>query len=145
MTADNPASGEGAETDDDSETSSEFAGGDLLERIIMVMSVLLILAVLGYLLSQALVTPAAPRPTAAVEAVEPFPADDPETERVRVTISLVNEGGTGVGSVEVRVYCGEVTRSLVFSHVPASGYRTGTVVCPRDTTPRASVVTWVEA
>ncbi|AEN06750.1 hypothetical protein Halar_3131 [halophilic archaeon DL31] len=143
MTPDDPVSGAGDETDDDS--AGVFAGGDLLESIVMVMSVLLIVGVLGYLVSQAIVTPAAPEPTTAIEAVEPFPKDGAGTDTVRVTVSLANEGETGLQSVEVLVRCGGIERSLVFSHVPANGHRTGTVICPQGTTPRASVVTWIES
>lgn len=149
MTSDDAASTDEAETGDGSEsrddTGGGFAGGDLLEGIVMVMSVLLVVGLLGYLASQAVVTPAGAQPTAAVENTEPFPADEPGAETVRVTVVLVNEGDTGLESVEVAVRCGGAERSLVFSYVPANGHRTGTAICPADSNPRASVVAWIES
>lgn len=142
MTPDDAASTEGSETDDG---TTGFAGGDVLEGVIMVLSVLLIVGVLGYLVSQAVVTPDGPKPTAAVESVEPFPADEPGSDTVRVTFRLDNEGETGLQSVEVEVRCGGNERSLLFSYVPGNGHRTGTAICPQGSTPRVSVVAWIES
>lgn len=128
-------------TDGDSSES----GGDRLEDAIMVASALLLVGVLAYLVTQALVAPAAPSPTATVDAVEPLASGGNQTGSVRVTVSLENEGETGLRSVEVLVQCGATERSLVFAHVPARGNRTGTAVCPRGTRPTASVATWIEA
>lgn len=144
MSPDDSAPAEGSETDEDTATQRSYAGGDLLEAIIMVLSALLILGVLGYLVSQAIVTPTAAEPTATVETVEPFRSDESGTETVRVRVSLVNEGGTGLEAVEVVVHCGATERSLVFTQVPADGNRMGTVICPEGTTSTASVVAWIE-
>lgn len=121
---------------------SQPTSGDRLETVVMVVSALLIVGVTAYLASQALTTPTAPNPTATVGAVEPAPGAG---EDIHVTVNLDNEGEIGLASVEVMVQCGSVERSLSFTHVPARGHRTGTVVCPAGTTPRASVATWVEA
>jgi hypothetical protein len=145
MTADDSHASDASETDAEAAASSPFEGGDLLEAVIMVASAVLIVAVLGYLVSQALVTPAAPDPTATVDAVEPLPAGEEGPGRTRVTVSLDNDGELGLSSVEVVVECGRTERSLTFTQVPARGHRTGTVVCPQGTTPTASVATWIEA
>lgn len=100
---------------------------------------------LGYLVSQALVAPTAADPTATVDSVEPLGSDEQETGNIRVTVSLENRGETGLSSVEVVVQCGDTERSLEFTHVPARGHRTGTVICSQGTTPTASVTTWIEA
>lgn len=115
-------------------------GGELLELAIVVASVLLLVATLGYVGWQATVTTADGVPTATVEAIEPMPASD--DDRLRVTVRLDNRRGTGLSSVQVGVECGDAGRSLAFEHVPAGGSRTGTVVCPAGTEPIAEVVTW---
>lgn len=143
MTPDEPSASDESGPTDDTETGS--GGGDLLEAAIMIASALLIAGLLGYTVSQAIVTPTAAEPTAGIESVEPFPAENADAERLRVTVSLDNEGETGLSSVEVVVQCGRVERSLLFTHVPARGHTTGTVVCPQGTTPTASVASWIEA
>lgn len=134
-----PASGASAP---DADTAA--SGGDLLEKVVVAASVLLIVGVIGYLVSQALVAPATPAPTATVDAVEPMSGEE-GAGSVRVTVSLDNRGEHGLSSVEVAVRCGTTERSLVFTHVPARGHRIGTVVCPRGASPTASVATWIEA
>lgn len=84
-------------------------------------------------------TPTVIDPVATIEAVEPMP----DTDGQRVTVVLENRGETGLTSVQVVVRCGGLDRSLEFLHVPASGRRTGTVVCPAETDPEASVETWI--
>jgi len=145
MTTDDSSSSDTSGTDADTTTSSEFGGGDLLEDVITVVSALLIVGVIGYLVSQALVAPATPDPTATVDSVERLQSDEQETGSLRVTVSLNNRGETGLSSVEVVVQCGGTERSLVFTYVPARGHRTGTVICPQGTTPTASVAAWIEA
>jgi hypothetical protein len=129
----------------DSTEPSEFAGGGLLESVIVVVSVILIIGILGYLGSQAVTEPSTPNPIATIDSVDSVRADDPRSGSVRVTVALDNRGETGLSSVAVAVQCGETERSLVFTRVPARGHRTGTVICPRGTTPTASVTTWIEA
>jgi len=134
------------ETDDTDDTTEEgLAGGDVLETGIMVISVLLLVGLIGYTASQALVAPAAAEPNVSVESVERVPSDGSQAGDLRVTVRVINEGETGLSSVDVAVRCGSVERSLSFEHVPARGYQTGTAVCPGGTTPNASAVTWIEA
>lgn len=116
-------------------------GGELLELAIVIASVLLIAATLGYVGWQATVTTADGVPTATVEAIDPMPA--PDDDRRQVTVRLDNRNGTGLSSVRVAVQCGGAERSLAFAHVPAGGSRTGTVVCPDGTVPIAEVVAWI--
>lgn len=118
-----------------------FDGGETLEAAVVVLSAVLIVGLLGYLLLQAVVGPGSPDPTATVESVEPLSSNG---DRLQVTVALVNEGDTGLESVEVQVRCGGTERSLVFTQVPAQGHRTGTAVCPAGSSPTASVATWVE-
>ncbi|MFD1646503.1 hypothetical protein [Haloarchaeobius litoreus] len=143
MTPDEQSETDASGTDDD--TATEIAGGDLLETGIMIVSALLLVGLLGYIASQAIVAPTAAEPTATIDSVEPLPSDSPQGGSIRVTVSLENEGETGLSSVEVVVRCGSVERSLVFTHVPARGHRTGTVICPRGTTPTANIAAWIEA
>lgn len=143
MTPDRPSETDVAGTDDDA--TDGMAGGDLLEASIMVVSALLLVGLLGYIALQAVVAPTAAEPTATVDSVERLPSDSPRAGSLRVTVSLRNEGETGLNSVEVGVRCGSVERSLLFTHVPARGHQTGTVICPRGTTPDASVTAWIEA
>ncbi|MXR40201.1 hypothetical protein GRX01_02355 [Halobaculum sp. WSA2] len=145
MTSDEASETDVSDTDDDTAPEEVIAGGDLLEAGIMVVSALLIVGLLGYIASQAIVAPTAAEPTATIDSVERMPPESPQAGRVRVTVGLENDGETGLGSVEVAVRCGSVERSLVFTHVPARGHRTGTVICPRGTTPDADVVAWIEA
>lgn len=118
-------------------------GADLLEQAVVVASVLIVVALFGYVAWQATVTTAGGVPTATVEAVEPMPG--PDDDRLRVTARLDNRRGTGLASVGVVVRCGGTERSLSFEHVPAGGRRAGTVLCPAETEPAAAVVTWTEA
>lgn len=116
-------------------------GADVLERIVVVTSTLLITGMLGYVLWQAAMTPAPAEPVATVEAVEPMP----DTDRQQVTVRLANRGGRGLTSIQVTVRCGQVIHTLEFTHVPADSNRTGTAVCPTGTDPQATVETWIGA
>lgn len=140
MTAD-----ELSERDGDTATEEGIAGGDLLEAGIMIVSALLLVGLLGYIASQAIVAPAAAQPNVTVDSVERIPSERPQAGHIRVTVSLKNEGETGLSSVKVAVRCGSAERSLLFTYVPGQGRQTGTAVCPPGTTPNASVVTWIEA
>jgi uncharacterized protein (TIGR02588 family) len=132
---------------DDLATDDEVAGlegvltGDALERAIVAVSVVVIAAMLGYVAWQAVSTSETVDPVASVDGVEPTTDGD----RLRVTVRLDNRRGTGLSSVGIAVQCGNETRSLTFEHVPAGSYRTGKVVCPAGTSPKAAVETWMEA
>jgi hypothetical protein len=119
--------------------------GYLVERAITGASVLLVTLLLGYLLWQAVVTPEEAKPTATIESVEPVSGDGGGGDAIRATVALRNEGGTGLTSVAVTIRCGGSERTLEFSRVPAQGQRTGTVVCPPNSEPRATVTAWVTA
>lgn len=144
MTPDEPSERDASETGDDA-AAEGIAGGDVLEAVIMIVSALLLVGLFGYIAAQAIVAPAAAQPNATVDSVERMPSESPQAGSLRVTVSLENEGETGLTSAEVAVRCGSVERSLSFTHVPGQGRQTGTVVCPPGTTPDASVVTWIEA
>jgi hypothetical protein len=131
---------ESAAPDEGPETGAPN-GADRLEKAIVAASVLLVAATLGYVAWQAAVTPEEGVPRATVERVEPMP----DSDRQRVTVELDNRRGVGLATTTVVVRCGDTERTLAFEHVPAGGGRTGTVVCPADTDPRAIVGTWVEA
>jgi len=133
--------GEGNEADEDSEADGGPTGADLLERAIVVASVLLIAGMLGYVLWQAAVTPAPADPVATIDGTEPMS----DTDRQRVTVRVENRGGTGLTSVRVAVRCGGQESSLEFAYLSPGGRRTGTVVCPAGTTPEVVVETWVSA
>jgi hypothetical protein len=145
MTPDEPSETDVSGTDDDTVTEEGIRIGDLLEASIMIVSVLLLVGLLGYITSQAIVAPTAAQPNATIDSVERLPSESPQVGSIRVTVSLENEGETGLSSVEVAVRCGSVERSLLFTHVPARGHQTGTVICPQGTTPTVSVATWIEA
>lgn len=145
MTPDESSETDVSGTDDDTATEVGIAGGDILEASIMIVSALLLVGLLGYIASQAIVAPTDAEPTATIDSVERLPSESPQAGSIRVTVSLENEGENGLRSVEVAVRCGSVERSLLFTHVPARGHRTGTVICPPGTTPTASVTTWIEA
>lgn len=145
MTPDEPSEMGASDTDDDTATEEGIAGGDLLEISTMVLSAILLVGLLGYIASQAIVAPTAAEPKATIDSVERLPPESPQAGNVRVTVRLENKGETGLSSVEVAVQCGSVERSLLFTHVPARGDRTGIVICPQGTTPDASVVSWIEA
>lgn len=128
--------GDGGDEEDGGPT-----GADLLERAIVVASVLLIAGMLGYVLWQAAVTPAPADPVASVDAVEPMS----DTDRQRVTVRVENRGGTGLTSVRATVECGDLESSLEFAYLSPGGRRSGTVVCPADATPEVAVENWIEA
>jgi len=138
----------GADDREDAGESSEDAGegaGYLVERGIAAASVVVVVALLGYLLWQAAVTPEAARPVATVESVEPATAGGDGDGTLRASVVLANRGSVGLTSVEVTVHCGTRERTLQFERVPAQGQRTGVATCPAGTDPRAAVTTWVEA
>jgi len=119
-------------------------GGELLELAIVVASVLLIVATLGYVGWQAAVTTADGVPTATVEAIEPMPA--PDDDRRQVTVRLDNQDGTGPDCPRYRWRSDVATRSgrsRSNTSLRAGGRRTGTVVCPAGTAPISEVVAWV--
>ena len=116
-------------------------GADLVEKAVVGASVLLVATTLGYVAWQAAVTPEEGVPRATVESVEPIP----DSDRQRVTVRLDNQEGVGLASGQVVVRCGGAERVLEFTHVPAGGRRTGTVVGPAGSEPTANVETWIEA
>lgn len=119
-------------------------GGDgqsTVERAITVVSVVFTLAVVGVLVWQALTAPAGAQPRVSVVETGPAPGGG-----VGVTVELVNRGSVGVDAVTVELDCESPPPELTFQHVPASGRREGTVVCPAGTTaPNASIATWQQA
>lgn len=128
-------------TADASSQNDTSGAADLLEQLIVAASVLLIIGTLGYIAWQAAGTSTTADPVASVDTVEATSGG----ERLRVVVRLDNLRGTGLTSVQVAVRCGVTERSLEFTHVPAGGHRTGSVVCPAGTTPEAIVETWIEA
>lgn len=134
---------DGGDDEGEDAVGLDLDGAALLERAIVVASVLLVLGTLGYVGWQATGTTADGVPSATVERVEPMPG--PDADRSRVRVRLDNRRGTGLATVSVAVHCGDAERSLSFEHVPAGGHRTGTVVCPGGSTAVAEVVSWQEA
>lgn len=123
-------------TDDGNGEGSTWA-----ERFLMVMSVIFTVALLSFVLWQALTTTATPIPTASVTATETLPGGD-----VQVSVVFRNPQSVGLVMATVEVDCDTPPPELTFEHVPADGRRTGTVICPPGTTnPTATVSTWTEA
>ncbi|WP_255196186.1 hypothetical protein [Halorarius litoreus] len=120
--------------------NEELDWGVLLERVIVAMSILLIVGTLGYVGLQAATASEGAEPTATIIAVDPTA----DIAGQQVTVQFDNRKATGLLSAQVGVQCGSVSRTLSFTHVPAQGHRTGTVICPAATTPEASVETWIE-
>lgn len=116
-------------------------GADILEKTVVVISVVLVATMLGFVTWQAVTTPEPAEPVASIETVDPMPGDT----RQQVHVLIENKGGTGMTSLQVAVQCGNVERSLEFVHFPAGGRRTGVVVCPADTRPEIVVETWISA
>jgi hypothetical protein len=130
-----------SEDSQSAETGSQSNGAELVERTIIVASVLIIAAMLGYMLLETTTGPSSPDPSASVDTIEPRP----NTDQLLVTIVLTNRGDRGVSTVQVGVRCGDQTHTLEFTNLPGSGSQSGTVVCPSGTTPEASVESWIEA
>lgn len=139
------AGGTGSGRDDGSSGgsggSSGGGGTSTVERAITAISVAFTLVLLGVVLWQSVTAPADVRPQASVTEVETGP-----NGRLEVTVELVNQGSVGLASATVEVGCTQPPTELVFQHVPASGRRQGTVVCPSGTTgPDVTVTGWQEA
>lgn len=112
-----------------------------VERAMTVVSVGFTLVLVGLVLWQSLTAPTDVRPQVAVTGVETEPAG-----RVEVAVELLNPGDVGLASVTVELDCATPPPALTFQHVPASGRRQGTVVCPPGTTdPNATVAGWQNA
>ena len=122
-------------------TVEDVPTADALERVIVLVSVIVITMMLGYVAWQAVATSEAVDPNATVVEVQPTTDGD----RLHVTVRLANEGGAGLSSAKVAVQCGTEARLLTFEHVPAGGQQAGTVVCPAGTTPEVAVETWMGA
>lgn len=111
----------------------------LVEKAVMVTSVLFTLALFGFAVSQTLTGASAAAPTVGVTEREL--TDD----GVQYTVELRNEGDVGLVSATVIVRCTDPPTTFTFANVPAGGHRVGTVVCPPGTAdPTVSVVTWVQ-
>ena len=144
MNTDSQSTDDGAEAEQTYPVVGTAEGvptADGLERVIVLVSVIGIILMLGYVTWQAVATSEVIDPDATVVEVQPTADGD----RLRVTVHLANEGGTGLSSAKVAVQCGTEVRSLTFEHVPAGGQQTGTVICPTGTTPEAAVDTWMGA
>lgn len=124
---------------DSGEDGDGWNGAKYVELAVVLTSVVLVAGLLGFVLWQAGGGPGSPDPVAAIESVETV------EDRQRVSVKLTNRGEAGLERVQVAVRCGGRERVLEFSQVPGSAERTGTVVCPSGTEPRASVETWVAA
>ena len=116
-------------------------GAALLERAVVVMSVLLIASTLGYVLWQASVTSEVADPRVSVQSAEPVDGG----EWLRVTLELDNRRGPGLSSTQVAVECGGTERAVEFEHVPSGGRRTATGTCRAGSDPGAIVETWKDA
>ena len=144
MNSDSQSTDDGAEAEQTYPVVGTMEGvptADALERVIVFVSVTVITLMLGYVAWQAVATSEVVDPDATVVEVQTTTDGD----RLRVTVRLANEGGTGLSSAKVTVQCGTEVRSLTFEHVPAGGQQTGMVICPTGTTPEAAVDTWMRA
>lgn len=137
------AEGGDGEADRDGAGAEDGHGADraaTVERVVTVASLGVTLALVGVVVWQSVTTPAGVRPEVRVVGVEPTPDGS-----VDVTVELVNAGSVGLATVAVEVDCATPPPELAFEHVPASGRRRGTVVCPPGTTdPNATVAVWRE-
>lgn len=107
----------------------------------MAVSTLLALALIAYLLYQAVTLPSNGAPKAEVAGVETMPEGD-----VLVTVTLINEGPLGMREVGVEIRCGDPPVEITFENVPAQSTRTGKALCPPGTTqPEVGVSFWRSA
>lgn len=109
------------------------------EKVVMAASVAFTVALFGVAVWYAVTGSGAVAPTVSV--VESQPTAD---GGVAYTVVLHNPGDVGLVSATVEAGCADPPAEVVFENVPASGRRTGTVVCPPGTTdPAVSVSTWI--
>lgn len=131
----------GGDGDDGGGTDADANDVSTVERAMTVVSVAVTLALLGLVVWQSMTAPTDVQPRVGVVGVE-----NGSEGRVEVAVELVNVGSVGLDSATVEVACGSQPRSVTFEHVPASGRRQATVVCPAGTTePNVSVTSWQEA
>ena len=120
---------------------SEGEGPGTVEKIVMVLSVAFTVALLAFVLWQALTTPTGVDPTASIVDTQLMSGDG-----VRVTVQFTNPSDIGVEMALVEVDCTSPPTGVEFQHVPAEDYQEAKVVCPEGTTdPNASVTWWMEA
>lgn len=111
------------------------------EKALMAFSVLVSVALFGYVLYEAIVTPQDVPPTAELVSQRTTEEGD-----VLVVVALVVPGGVGLRDAEVEVKCAEPPPAVTFTNVPSKGRREGEVMCPPGTQdPEVSVSWYVRA
>lgn len=111
------------------------------QKVVMIISILVTVALFGYLTYQAVTAPATGAPAAEILQVTPLPDGSQ-----KVTVQLTNPGGQGLRQATVEVACGSPPPSITLENIPAESHRVATVVCPPGTSAsEASVTSWYEA
>lgn len=120
---------------------TEKSGPSTAEKVVMAISVTFTLALVAFVVFQAMTTPTGVPPQASVVGTQPMAGDS-----VEVAVRLNNPSDVGLQRVAVEVDCTSPPPEVQFQHVPADDYQVGYVVCPAGTSdPGANVSWWIEA
>lgn len=120
---------------------TEKSGPSTAEKVVMAISVAFTLALVAFVVFQAMTTPTGVPPQASVVGTQPMAGDS-----VEVAVRLDNPSDIGLQRVAVEVDCTSPPPEIQFQHVPADDYQVGYVVCPTGTAdPGANVSWWIEA
>lgn len=115
---------------------------DWPQKAIMALSVVVVLALVGYLAFQAATAPdsRAP-PEAQILGTRTMPDGS-----ILVDVRLTNPSGAGLRHATVELDCDQPPPSITLDNVPAESYRDATLMCPPGQPPsKASVSTWFRA
>lgn len=109
------------------------------EKAVILLSVAVTLLLFAYAGWQMAFGPTSAAPQVTVEGTERLANDS-----VAVTVRLRNPGDVGLITATVQSNCSSTPQTVQFSYVPAASTRTGTLVCPPDTTdPSVSMANWI--
>lgn len=124
----------------DLKKKDDRTGTSVAEIVSVTVSVVVVLALFGYVTFKAVTAPDGPH--FQVEQVKVEPMGD----EVAVHVFLRNQGSVGVRVVDVEIPCDDPPPSVSFPHVPASGERRAVLICPADAEDlQPKVSGWIEA
>ncbi len=127
------------DTQGNDDQSQQQTGTSTAEKAVMILSTTFTVLLFVYAGWQ-LATPAvADAPEVSITGTEPV-----GNGSVAVTVQLQNPSDTGLITAAVESDCSSPPVAVSFSYIPADSTRTGTLVCPAETTePSVTVVNWV--
>lgn len=145
--SDNAESGEednrqsGCDRQRDGSESGQQQGASPAEKVVMVISIVTTVLLFAYAGWQIVTLPQAGTPEATVVETASI-----QNGSVAVMVQLRNPSDSGLITATMGANCTSPPAQVMFSYIPASSTRTGTLVCPAGTTdPFVSLANWVRS